>query len=319
MPYCTHCSNPQARLRRGNLCKKCSELGISGEISDGNNTMISHDNIQAPADCNSINSYYDTAVQNNQVLGACDESQQSDNGVANDPSIQLELNKSITEFTAADLLKLFKSNHPLEKKMDAFNQRVEGLGCKVKCLENELHGQNRKNEILTGIVVDMQRTLNSIDQKERSTNVVIMGLPEEELKLQNGITLVSDRDKVNNIFSEIGVGEEIKIVNENKVTRIGRKIENMSRILKVKLPDAKYKETVLANSSKLKNIDAPFNKVFIKKDMHPVYLNENKRLWKKMAELKKKDGYGHETGRVKIDNGELKVDGRTVDKNTFFY
>ena len=62
----------------------------------------------------------------------------------------------------------------------------------------------------------------------------------------------------------------------------------MFRILKVKLPDVKYKETVLANSSKLENIDAPFKKVFIKKDMHPVYLNENKRHAPRIPEREQK-------------------------------
>ena len=76
---------------------------------------------------------------------------------------------------------------------------------------------------------------------------------------------------------------------------------------------------MLSNSKNMNNCNAPFNKVFINKDLHPVYLSENKRMRKHMAELKKKEGFGHETGRVKIENGELKVDGRTVDRNTFFH
>ena len=57
--------------------------------------------------------------------------------------------------------------------------------------------------------------------------------------------------------------------------------------------------------------------VYINKDVHPVYLKENQRIRKKMAELKRTPGFEHETGRVKLENGVLMVDGRQVDQNLF--
>ena len=40
------------------------------------------------------------------------------------------------------------------------------------------------------------------------------------------------------------------------------------------------KNEILASAKKLKNCNDPFNKVFVNKDLHPVYLNENKRIKK---------------------------------------
>ena len=58
-------------------------------------------------------------------------------------------------------------------------------------------------------------------------------------------------------------------------------------------------------------------KVFVKKDQHPVYLEENKRLRKKVGELKRKQGY--ENKEIKIVDGQLLVDNVSVDRNLFFH
>ena len=58
--------------------------------------------------------------------------------------------------------------------------------------------------------------------------------------------------------------------------------------------------------------------IYINKDTHPVYIQETQRIRKRMHELKKVPGYGHETNRVRIVGGNLQVDGQTIDKNLFF-
>ena len=87
--------------------------------------------------------------------------------------------------------------------------------------------------------------------------------------------------------------------------------------MKVRLENKDLREMVIKNAAKMKNKTNPWNKVFINRDYHPVSQKEYQRLRKKMIDLKKKPGFEHSTGRVKIVNGELQVDGVTVDKNTF--
>ena len=52
--------------------------------------------------------------------------------------------------------------------------------------------------------------------------------------------------------------------------------------------------------------------------LHPVYLNENRRIRKRVRDLKLQPGFEHETNRVKLVNGEVQVDRVTIDKNLFF-
>ena len=66
----------------------------------------------------------------------------------------------------------------------------------------------------------------------------------------------------------------------------------------------------------MKDAPAPWNKVFIKKDQHRVYIAENNRLRKKAYDLKRMQGY--ENKEVKVFNGKVMVDNVVVDKNMFF-
>ena len=59
-----------------------------------------------------------------------------------------------------------------------------------------------------------------------------------------------------------------------------------------------------------------WSKVYLKKDTHPVYVQETGRLRTKMKNLKKK--FPGNEDKVKIMNGKLEVDGKIIDSNTFF-
>ena len=72
----------------------------------------------------------------------------------------------------------------------------------------------------------------------------------------------------------------------------------------------------LEDTVKMKQAPAPWNKVFVKKDQHPVYLNENNRLRKKVSDLKKIQG--NENKDIKIANGKVMIDNVVVDQNLFF-
>ena len=56
-------------------------------------------------------------------------------------------------------------------------------------------------------------------------------------------------------------------------------------------------------------------KVYIKKDTHPVYVQETNRLRAKMKELQ---AIPANKDKVKIVDGKLELDGVTIDRNTFF-
>ena len=85
--------------------------------------------------------------------------------------------------------------------------------------------------------------------------------------------------------------------------------------MKVKLPTGLLKNVILKNSKKFKTSNNPWNKVFIKKDLHPLYLKENKRIYKKLYDLKQLPENVNE--EIKVVIGKLFMDGNIIDKNTF--
>ena len=72
---------------------------------------------------------------------------------------------------------------------------------------------------------------------------------------------------------------------------------------------------MLQKAPTLKHKDEPWKKIYIKKDLHPVYTKEKQRLYNMMKDLRKKNP----DKDIKIDKGQLLVDGLKVDSNTFFF
>ena len=90
----------------------------------------------------------------------------------------------------------------------------------------------------------------------------------------------------------------------------------VTKVIKIVLPSVNERDEFLKNTVKLKDAPEPWNKVFIKKDQHPVYVAENNRLRRKVADLKKVRG--NENKEIKIENGKVLVDNNVVDQNMFF-
>ena len=77
------------------------------------------------------------------------------------------------------------------------------------------------------------------------------------------------------------------------------------------------RDKVLSVAPKLKS-QAAWSKVYMKKDLHPVYAKENQRIRKKRYDLSTQFSANNEQRDVKIVKGQLQVDGVTVDRNLFF-
>ena len=100
------------------------------------------------------------------------------------------------------------------------------------------------------------------------------------------------------------------------MTRIGKERPNFKRLLKVRLPTVELRNVILENAKKLKTVSDPWNQVYIKKDLHPVYQKENKRIYKKLYEMKQDpENAGKD---IKVVKGQLILDGTVIGKNTFF-
>ena len=101
---------------------------------------------------------------------------------------------------------------------------------------------------------------------------------------------------------------------EVEISRIGVPKGNANRLIKVNMGSKLKRDGILEKSSTLKQKATPWNKIYVKKDVHPVYTRENQRLYNKMKDLWTKNP----EKEVKLVKGVLTVDGRKEDSNLFF-
>ena len=77
------------------------------------------------------------------------------------------------------------------------------------------------------------------------------------------------------------------------------------------------RERIKSETKRIKLLQEPWNKVYINRDTHVVYLREDQRVKKKIRKLKEQPGFEHHTNRVKLVKGHIEVDGVSIDKNLF--
>ena len=103
---------------------------------------------------------------------------------------------------------------------------------KVQVLENELKKEIVKNEQLSSVIVTMQKSLNTIDADKRVTNLIINGLPEEEIT-NDEEELVDDKAKTKYLLHSIGINNIDPHIDGFEFTRIGTRVEGKKRVLKI--------------------------------------------------------------------------------------
>ena len=230
----------------------------------------------------------------------------------------VDANTPVAQMTAGQMLALIQSQtKPLDEKVEniglKLDREINGLKTRVNVLEDEVKEQKEKNETLTQIVIEMQKSLNKIDSNDRVKNLMISGLPEGEMVV-GGASLIDDKDKVGKMFNLIEIDG-----GPWEVERLGKPTTNgKTRIAKVVFPDKETRDKAAEKSAKLKDLGEPWNRVYLNHDKHPVYRYENNRLRKKMNDYRKKPEFqDNPKEKVKIIKGELVVDGNVVDRNTF--
>lgn len=142
---------------------------------------------------------------------------------------------------------------------------------KVTKLETEVVVLKSENDKLHKIVDYHQRFLETLDAREREKNIIIMGLSEAS-DLGDG-----DEQRVARVLETIDVPVEI---NAMTIRRIGRQDERQKRPILVSFQDKETRQNVLDKAKTLKEADAPFQSIYIKKDMHPSVRKELDRLRK---------------------------------------
>ena len=272
-----------------------------------------------------------------------DVSQRGKTVESNVAQLSVGTNTPLSEMTDTDLIKMInttmvyslklfenKMEQSTDKKIELFGKDVKGeinkLENRVRILETDNEKKTEENVIMRNIICNMQKNLNQHDSSERRLNIIISGESEGIIEIDhadnNGdatssTTLTTELEKVTWLLRYLKCEHFTEqMIAGFDLKRLGRKRDSFNRVLKVRLTSIEDRDAFLVTTPILKNAPKSLGKVFIKKDQHPVYLEENKRLRKKMYDLKKaEENQGKE---IKFMVGKMSIDGVTVDKNSFF-
>ena len=136
----------------------------------------------------------------------------------------------------------------------------------------------------------MQKCLNRSDSETRNKNIIILGLPENKIVLEGG-ELETDIEKIKWILKYTGDNHfnNDDIVNFH-MSRLGKSRTGYNRVIKIYLTSEGERNAFLKDVKKLKGAHEPMSKIFVKKDQHPVYAAEDRRMWKEVKNLQKAPG-----------------------------
>jgi len=196
----------------------------------------------------------------------------------------------------------------IELQVSSLNAKVSDLTERVNKLESERmeatpsvnlgNSQSQPNPpTLSEITSTVVSLLNEEKDKEkRKMNVIIHGIPES--KSEEPLERKAyDIDQVNTIFQK---HLNVEVAVDNAV-RLGKKVNEKSRLLKITLPTESAKKQVMRSSGQLRNDSNPdwMKKLYITQDLTPKEQEENRELRKKLSEL-------NSTGRIyRIKNGQI--------------
>ena len=171
-----------------------------------------------------------------------------------------------------------------------------------KANEEKMNSMQRTINKQSEILGKQQMYLEGIDRKKREKNIVILGVPEDNIDLEES---KGDEAKINNIWGKIG--ESCTRISHK---RLGKLDENKIREGKVRpiliVVDSKEaKEAVLEKSKILKDKGELFRKIYIKKDIHPEVRKEWDRL--RAAEVREKNDPANQGAIIRLDTKERKL------------
>ena len=167
----------------------------------------------------------------------------------------------------------------------------EGLREQVNEQEKVLHSQGE-------ILKKQQQYLEKLDMRERGRNIILLGIEEGE----EG----TDEQKVKELVSMLK--SDVMITN---ITRIGEKASRKIRPILACLDNRKVRDEIVTAARASTN--TAFNKIKIKKDLHPVVRREWKRLYEVKEKEEKKSENAEKVVAIDMKKRAVTCDGQIID------
>ena len=204
----------------------------------------------------------------------------------------------------------------LEKKYSLLNEtitktfaNVDTLSSNNTELQNKISNLAKSVDSNPGIQVNTVSVTKIVDEyrdiERRKWNVIVFNAPEPK-SADISQRKTEDREFFNSLVEDIGIAP----VDIADVTRLGAKVANKSRPLRVQLNNLSQRRSVLSNAKKLRNSSSrSFKEIFINPDLSPKERQAQKELRSELARRKEAGESG-----IFIRRGRIVKQNKTINQ-----
>jgi hypothetical protein len=174
-------------------------------------------------------------------------------------------------------------------------EKMKALELKMNAYENE--SADAKSQKMEHVKIKetlglQQSMVESLDRKNRETNVIITGVKED----QSLDGADNDEEKCKKILDKMGCSNDSALIKS--VSRLG-KADNKKRPILIVGSGIEWRNRLVEKSKELKTAGNQYKEIYVKKDVHPAVRREWWRLHTvKEEEEKRPENVGHQ---IKID------------------
>ena len=207
-----------------------------------------------------------------------------------------------------------QGNHSnIETKLDELLKEFRQFRDVHQKLEKKIDDLKEENNYLRDSLMQHQRYLEALEAERRGRNMIFLGVPEGDMEMKGlqgeTVILKEDQEKVRSILRVMAQDG----ITLKEIERLGNPSSNRNRILLVSTESKAVRDQVIRSTSTLKTAGRGYEKVFVKKDIHPLIRKEFNRL--KDVERREKEKPENQGLNIRYDGTrrEVIVDGKVVD------
>ena len=225
--------------------------------------------------------------------------------------LRSSIKQIVKEEMKTELVSVRKSISDVKTLADENKQSTAANSTRLDAISENIKTMEQGHNEVVSMSKNNLKYLVNLDRNERRQNIIIFGVPETDLVVDN-VTADSDIKKCQALFRVMNVEEECRAAIKD-VFRLGNITEDDAgkrRPLKVKFLSSKPVSEILKASKKLKEIQG--ENIYVKPDKTKGEQEEFKRIGERKTALLAE--YNDDAERVKLTKGVLYVDGVEVDR-----
>ena len=195
---------------------------------------------------------------------------------------------------------------PISVEVDKLKKENKQLKTEITLLKTKDKEQDEKLEKVEKALKEHQKTLAQTDKGERSKRLILAGMPEEDVVI-NDMTLKDDREKAEEVLRVLNV--DVPIFSIKRIGKKDQGAEKRPRYLMLDFRSTSDRNQVKVKSKELKEREDT-KMFYLKADLTKKTRDEYKRL----HGIKQKLIEENPEKAIKIEYGKLYVDEVLVDQ-----